>query len=281
MEYNEMFNMKFKTNVRNKIIIGISGNKNAGKDTFAKMVAKYLIENTKLTVGFYKVVYPLKKILIDIFYIPESVIEDPILKEKIDEFYDITPRRLMQLIGTEMFRKVYDENVWVMLADKNIERMKEDVIIITDVRFENEMYYIREVLEVSNYTELVYIDRFKTNRFKEFLLNNKFIYKLLRKFGMLNDPMYHESEMIDKNSHYMTYHVDNTRCLKVLNLEAEIFAENLIKKLKQIPKYNKKLKNEIDVEEVRKQVSNFLNEIDKAHKQAVNSKLKFLSIPIT
>jgi len=75
----------------------------------------------------------------------------------------MTAREVMQYVGTEIFRKMYD-NVWV---DATIRRIKEDqplMAIITDVRFPNEVSgihlaegkvgrFTRQVAEDTHYSE--------------------------------------------------------------------------------------------------------------------------------
>lgn len=51
-------------------------------------------------------------------------------------------RRLLQLMGTEVGRMLFGENVWVDIADDKIAKIPGDVVI-TDVRFDNEAEYVR------------------------------------------------------------------------------------------------------------------------------------------
>jgi hypothetical protein len=52
-----------------------------------------------------------------------------------DYVFKTTPRKLLQLIGTDFFRRHVDENFWINLAPKSN-------IIVSDVRFENEIDHI-------------------------------------------------------------------------------------------------------------------------------------------
>jgi len=66
------------------------------------------------------------------------------LKFKKHNFYeDKTPitRSLLQIYGTEVFRNRVDDNIWVKnMSDRiNSEYPDVDVVIVTDLRFENEL----------------------------------------------------------------------------------------------------------------------------------------------
>ena len=92
---------------------------------------------------------PLKKIAMDVGFTLQQVF-DPKLKNEVDEFWGITPRQFLQMCGTEMFRKVWRDDVWVKVAEKQINRiagsLKTDycIIFVTDVRFPNEAQMIKD-----------------------------------------------------------------------------------------------------------------------------------------
>jgi hypothetical protein len=48
-------------------------------------------------------------------------------------------RALMQIYGTEVFRKRVTDSYWVDLCVKRIEDASEDILFVTDVRYENEL----------------------------------------------------------------------------------------------------------------------------------------------
>ena len=95
---------------------------------------------------------PLKEIAQDIGFTREQVY-DPKLKNGVDPFWQITPRQFLQMCGTEMFRKVWRDDVWVELARKNIYKFRDHltvdttdtmIVFIPDVRFPNEAEMIKE-----------------------------------------------------------------------------------------------------------------------------------------
>ena len=65
-------------------------------------------------------------------------------REKVDPFwskefqYEVTPRLILQLIGTEGLRKGLHDNIWVSLVKKYILDNPKGNYVITDVRFRNE-----------------------------------------------------------------------------------------------------------------------------------------------
>ena len=69
-------------------------------------------------------------------------------REKVDPFWsarfdeDVTPRMILQKMGTEATRKVFHEDFWVHALAKRIENEKN--VVITDVRFPNEVKFIRD-----------------------------------------------------------------------------------------------------------------------------------------
>ena len=128
-------------------IIGICGRKFNGKDT----VADYLVKHH----GYTKVSFgdPLKRSLQCIFGFTDEQLWG-LEKEKLDSFWNITPRETMQYVGTECFRIKFGmaypqigDNIWVMAMNRQLMRMINDgitKIVIPDVRFPNEEQLIRQ-----------------------------------------------------------------------------------------------------------------------------------------
>lgn len=120
-------------------IIGIVGKKRSGKDT----VADYLVQNY----GYIKLSFasPLKEIIKTLFDFDDEQINGN-EKEIIDDYWNITPRRAMEYIGTNVFRKNISElipnigeNFWSDILYNKCKKISEknnDVkIVISDVRF--------------------------------------------------------------------------------------------------------------------------------------------------
>jgi hypothetical protein len=119
----------------NRKIIGISGNARSGKDTLGKNIQKILSE-LGVRSKIYSFADELKK-SVDQFLIDQLNIsaftEDEEEKKKIRPF--------LVFWGTDVMRKIND-NIWV---DKLEDKLyTNEVSIITDVRFENELEWIKK-----------------------------------------------------------------------------------------------------------------------------------------
>jgi len=132
-------------------LIGICGHAGAGKDT----VGDYLHKTRDNT---YKLAFadPLKDAAAAMFGIPILEFYDPDYKEVPNEFWGVSPRQIAQFFGTEMVRENLGrllpdvaENFWVTRMVNRITGQGEqteydeyDVVVITDVRFQNEYDWI-------------------------------------------------------------------------------------------------------------------------------------------
>ena len=63
-------------------------------------------------------------------------------KDSIDDFYGITPRQVLQDIGMFM-REMYTEEFWIRRFIRFANEHPDQDIVITDVRFENEVQMIK------------------------------------------------------------------------------------------------------------------------------------------
>jgi hypothetical protein len=125
------------------MIIGLTGQKGAGKDT----VADVLVEQ-----GFLKISIadPLKQVCQAIFHLDEKQLHDPIEKERVDSRWGKTPRQLFQEIGTELFRNQYDEKIWIQSLFYRIGKYPDRHIVIPDIRFQNECDALMELQNSEN-----------------------------------------------------------------------------------------------------------------------------------
>lgn len=55
-----------------------------------------------------------------------------------------TPRVALQLIGTNIIRETFDDNMWILRFRKELLKLKDENIVLTDVRFINELNEIRK-----------------------------------------------------------------------------------------------------------------------------------------
>ena len=118
------------------MIIGISGKARSGKDE----VAKYLVKNH----GFHRRAFAdsLKDAARAIFGFNNDQVYGT-KKEVVDEYWQRTPREILQLLGTECLRQGYGDDVWVRSLYKHILNTDCERWVIPDVRFISEVEGIR------------------------------------------------------------------------------------------------------------------------------------------
>lgn len=113
------------------MIIGICGHKGSGKDYLAGILKEYT---------HFKVVHfadPIKDILCDLFKISKDELNE--LKNSEDsKILGTNMRSILQVFGTNIMQKFCGKRIWVDLV------LKEDNLIIADVRFQHEVDAILE-----------------------------------------------------------------------------------------------------------------------------------------
>jgi len=123
------------------MLIGLVGKKQAGKDTFGQ----YLIQQY----GFQKRAFadPIKECCQLLFHLREEQLHDAILKETIDTRWNQTPRQIMQMVGTDLFRNHYDPDFWIKSFEQWYHNSSSSSthVVCTDVRFPNEAECIRSL----------------------------------------------------------------------------------------------------------------------------------------
>lgn len=123
------------------MIIGIHGPLNGGKDTVANIIQVLYPEHYNR----YAFARPLKEALKVLLGFTHEQIEDRVLKETVDPFWGFSPRKAMQMLGTEFGRDMLRKDIWIKRAELEIGRNQAQGkgTIITDVRFENEAVWLR------------------------------------------------------------------------------------------------------------------------------------------
>lgn len=124
------------------MIIGIAGKKGSGKDTLGQhLINKY---------GFMRYAFgdPVKEICRILFDFNNEQLYGG-LKEEIDLRYGIKPRETFQKIGTDFGREYFQNlfpgfgnNLWVDIFKRKYQGQN---VVITDVRFQNEVDAIHEL----------------------------------------------------------------------------------------------------------------------------------------
>jgi len=132
-------------------IIALTGYSGSGKDT----AASHLIEHY----GFQKMSFAatLKDAIAAVFGWPRDMLEgltnesrewrdkkDVWWSERLNMY--VTPRKILQLWGTEVCRQHFHEDIWIMSLERQLSQLPETAkIVITDCRFENEAAMIRSI----------------------------------------------------------------------------------------------------------------------------------------
>ncbi|WP_350578619.1 deoxynucleotide monophosphate kinase [Pseudomonas sp. HY2-MNA-CIBAN-0224] len=123
------------------LLIGLTGRARTGKTTAAEhLTGTYLLEH-------YAFADPLRDGLMAIFNLDPTDFEGD-RKEQPLAWLDHSPRQLMQSMGTEWARNTVHQDVWVKLAEQNLNYMTKSLgavtgFVVSDVRFDNEADFIR------------------------------------------------------------------------------------------------------------------------------------------
>lgn len=129
-----------------KIVIGIAGPKGSGKTTLARFIELELIKSERYRhsdVEISPFAKPLKDFLKDFFELSDEQLTVYEAKEAIDPRYGVSPRVLMQEFGTGFVRRLIP-GFWVQKMKETVNNSQARVIIIDDVRFEDEAQLVRD-----------------------------------------------------------------------------------------------------------------------------------------
>jgi hypothetical protein len=131
------------------MLVGVCGLKNSGKDSIGDVLVKEY--------GFTKLSFAkhLKDVASVLFGMDRKMLagetpEDREIREKPDKFWseklgkDFTPRMALQILGTNLLRNQFHENIWVDCLEKTLLENPDKNYVITDVRFPNEIEMIRK-----------------------------------------------------------------------------------------------------------------------------------------
>lgn len=130
-------------------IIAFSGRKQSGKTVCCEFLRELLTSNGYKDIVIYNFADPLKEdICMNMFGLTYAQCygEDDNKNELVDAYWDgrqLTARDLMQLVGTDIFRKL-NNNVWVNALINKIKRSNHDIVIVSDCRFPNEIEAIKQ-----------------------------------------------------------------------------------------------------------------------------------------
>lgn len=121
------------------MLIGICGKAGAGKDT----IGDYLVNKH----NFKKIALadPIKRLVKDVFVLDDHTVYDREAREKeLENWKGWSVRKLLQFVGTELFRNNIDDSIWVKSLWYRIQNDKENNYVVTDIRFPNELKYFKD-----------------------------------------------------------------------------------------------------------------------------------------
>lgn len=124
------------------LLIGLAGPARSGKSTAADhLVRNHLLEH-------YAFADPLRSGLMEIFNLDPDDFEGERKEQPLD-WLGRSPRELMQSMGTEWARQLVHPDVWVKIAEQNLNYLQNSLssvvgFVVSDVRFENEAEFIRQ-----------------------------------------------------------------------------------------------------------------------------------------
>lgn len=126
-------------------IIGLSGYARTGKDTVANILSySFDFKRIAFADSIRQALYTLNPLIAHdggVTFL-QCLLED----NDWDDLKDNKEiRRLLQRLGTEVGRDMFDENIWVHTAFKKIQASASQNIVITDVRFLNEAMALRDM----------------------------------------------------------------------------------------------------------------------------------------
>lgn len=127
----------------NPRVLGLAGRAGAGKTTFASLLQAPPASRW-VRVSFAE---PLKDMLRVGLRLTREQLSDPVLKETIDPRYGVTPRHLMQTLGTEWGRTHVRSDLWVTICVNTVQEHLHAGrnVVVDDVRYPEECDVIRKL----------------------------------------------------------------------------------------------------------------------------------------
>jgi len=132
--------------VRMPLVVCLCGKRGHGKSTLA--------QHLKDKYGFQELSFagPLKKGVGEIFGFSDHQLYDAQGKETVDPFWKVTPREVLQICGTELFRQRLPElipstkNIWIKALVRQLQNLPENArVVISDCRFPDEWKAMMQV----------------------------------------------------------------------------------------------------------------------------------------
>lgn len=129
-------------------LLGISGKKHSGKTSCAKIIKEYILPNNKVGIKNFADELKFQTVRALQVGVPNFTLEE--LEQNKEKY-----RGLLQWWGTDYRRNIFGKDYWINELTINILQPEQyDLIIIPDVRFYNELDWIKE-----NGGQVIYINR--------------------------------------------------------------------------------------------------------------------------
>ena len=131
------------------MIFGICGPAGSGKNTVSALLKEKVTEKN-IPFLSYEFGWPVKRAASEMFNIPLRHFYNRKQKEQINEFWGMSPRYMMQMLGTEGGRDLFREDIWIQhmlyyYENSSCYENPNSVFIVSDVRFPNEAETISEM----------------------------------------------------------------------------------------------------------------------------------------
>lgn len=206
------------------MIVGLLGFIGSGKGTSGE----FFIENGYTPLSFAD---SLKDATSAIFGWDRSLLEGDTpesreFREKVDPFWsdkfgkDITPRYILQYMGTEVCRNNLLDSIWIDSLERKISQHEN--VVITDVRFNNEISFLKSLG-----AKLIQVDRLYARPdwyclYQTYLPNNLALWDNIAKAKNI-----HASEYMWIGNADIDYVVENNSTIEYLKIKLSIIKEEL------------------------------------------------------
>ncbi len=122
-------------------IIAFAAAKQSGKTT----AAEHLVDNGFIRLSFAQPIKAIAQFVLQGFGLAPTYVDQLLNehKEIIIPELGVSPRYLMQTLGTDWGRTLIHRQIWIMLMSKRLINHALDYVVIDDVRFENEATLIK------------------------------------------------------------------------------------------------------------------------------------------
>lgn len=121
------------------LLLGIAGPAGSGKDTIGTRLS---IHHDFVMTSFAE---PLRCAAMEVFGLDYDHFIDRELKETVNGYWGLTPRQMLQRLGTEAIRGTFGAEFWIRRwCQTYAEVQGTDNVVVTDVRFPEEAQMVRE-----------------------------------------------------------------------------------------------------------------------------------------